>query len=874
MFVVILLVGTLSPEAFGQAAQAMWTARYDGPPVNASDAARTTVVDSAGNIYVTGTASTEGMFTYRSDWVTVKYDPDGSELWEARCKGLGAFSSEKTLLEVDILGNVYVSIATLAQEQGSPGSYITVKYDSAGNELWAERYNHSGSASIRGLAVDYAGNVYMSGSSFTGDGSSDHVLIKYDPSGNRLWVVHMEHPGYDLVVDSAGNILSTGLGSTVQYDPQGNELWTTGYDGRSLGLALDSADNVYVTGSIKGENDDDYISVKYDSAGTELWRAIYDGPDHDEDKAYHLVVDGEGNVFVSGTSQGDLTGINYATVKYDPAGNQLWAARYDSPDLPFDRPQALAVDSAGNVYVIGSSEGSNGKDYATVKYDFAGTELWVVVYDGPGHGDDSAYSMAMDPTGNIVVTGGVFVTSMFLFYHDNNDYGTVKYDPDGNQLWVVHKNNMAPGEDMSYDVATDEAGNVYVTGINSTVKYNSQGSQLWAVTDGGGLLAVDAGGNVYVIGTNEQTVKYDPDGVMLWAVADGANNLVLDPSGDIFVACHVEKPVIGWDFEGRKYDPEGNLLWTVSYSAPGGGNYTANLIETDAVGNFYVTGDSGEYTTFTTIKYDPDGNELWVARYDGRPDSWQNIPQALAVDEAGNVYVTGMSYGPYNRDYATIKYDPAGNELWVARYNGPNDLDDYPRAIGVDGAGNVYVAGDSGSYAVSIYMELTDYVIIKYDSAGNQLWADRYNGPLPTPFSDESVAGMVVDPSGNVYVTGSTAQLLDTGNSDYATLKYHTDGHLIWAVTYDGQQGKLDMASSLALDSLGNVYVTGGSNTSATGLDYLTIKYTEAPGWAPAATLPGTSAPVSRAVGWLFCLSLPLLALAVWKRTRMNRKPS
>src|SRR4029077_7750140 len=112
-----------------------------------------------------------------------------------------------------------------------------------------------------------------------------------------------------------------------------------------------------------------------------------------------------------------------------------------------------------------------------------------------------------------------------------------------------------------------------------------------------------------------------------------------------------------------------------------------------------------------TIKYNSDGQQQWVARYDG-PVNYTDKATAIAVDASGNVYVTGASSsnaGAGGLDYATIKYNSAGQQQWVARYNGPGNYIDQARAIAVDGSGNVYVTGESYGPTYS------EYATIKYN---------------------------------------------------------------------------------------------------------------------------------------------------------------
>src|SRR5262249_48332290 len=135
-----------------------------------------------------------------------------------------------------------------------------------------------------------------------------------------------------------------------------------------------------------------------------------------------------------------------------------------------------------------------------------------------------------------------------------------------------------------------------------------------------------------------------------------------------------------------------------------------------------------------TIKYSPQGAQLWVARYDGgiqRADAGN----AVKADASGNVFITGYTTvrnGAYSRkDYLTVKYNPSGAQQWVKTYNGPGNQDDEAVAIGLDPSGNVYVTGTS--FAGRDPLGEQDYFTIKYDNNGNQLWSQRYNGPDSEP---------------------------------------------------------------------------------------------------------------------------------------------
>ena len=176
-------------------------------------------------------------------------------------------------------------------------------------------------------------------------------------------------------------------------------------------------------------------------------------------------------------------------------------------------------------------------------------------------------------------------------------------------------------------------------------------------------------------------------------------------------------------------------------------------------------GGSNSYD-YATVKHDSAGNFQWAAHYDGAGHS-ADYPLCLAVDSADNVYVTGWTSGSdISRDFTTIKYDAAtGNELWARKYEGESTgSSDYGSDIAFDSSGNVYVSGRSGGS--STYYD-SACVTIKYDSAGNQLWIAKYKGP-----GNGFAAGyfISVNAIGEVYI-GGIGDGIGTG-FDFIVLKY------------------------------------------------------------------------------------------------------
>src|SRR5262249_8505640 len=143
--------------------------------------------------------------------------------------------------------------------------------------------------------------------------------------------------------------------------------------------------------------------------------------------------------------------------------------------------------------------------------------------------------------------------------------------------------------------------------------------------------------------------------------------------------------------------------WTARYHGPGLGDDNAWALAADPEGNVYVTGGSfggdPNYREYATLKYDPKGNPAWLARYRNEVNARAEAV-ALTLDAKGNIYVAGtvctefqIVLGCIHWGYGTIKYNPEGVLIWVARYYEPGAGDDFATAIALDSEENVYVTG-------------------------------------------------------------------------------------------------------------------------------------------------------------------------------------
>ncbi len=396
-----------------------WVRRYNNASVNKDDEPSDIAVSPSGNPHVTGFSWGD---TTGPDFFTTSYDSGGNPQMSARYDGPAHKGDFASAVIVGDEGDFYVTGKSYRGMPRKHSDYLTVKFDSSGNVVWDARYDARRNGMDMATAIAFYKDenekrfVYITGRSQNseskkGDLHFDYYTIKYDAVRGRVkWAERYNNDGVN------------------------------GYDGATA-LAVDSEGNVYVTGFSSNGADNDYVTIKYNSEGQldTTWGdedsgvARFHG-DFGGDEAVALALDedqsGHVHVYVTGKSEGDETGFDYVTIKYDRYGQLVdtWGtngvARYEGSYK--DEAVGLALDTFGNVYVTGTSFGNGtGSDYYTIKYDISGEVVWEARYDNSGIDEAVAIAVFEDPLLGYV---HVYVTGKSQGNGTGFDFATIKYE--------------------------------------------------------------------------------------------------------------------------------------------------------------------------------------------------------------------------------------------------------------------------------------------------------------------------------------------------------------------------------------------------------------------------------------------------------------
>lgn len=364
---------------------------------------------------------------------------------------------------------------------------------------WTRQLGTSSSDYSFGVAVDGAGNAYISGYTSgsldgTNVGGDDAFLTRYNADGSLAWTRQIgtssDDRSFDVAVDGAGNAYITGrtLGSLdgtnsgdwdaflTRFNADGTIAWTrqlgTSGDDRSRGVAVDGAGNAYISGYTEGSldginaGDRDAFLTRFNIDGTVAWTRQLGTISYDRSEG--VVVDGAGNIYIGGFTRGSLDGTNAGDwdaflSRYNADGTLAWTRQLGTSSD--DRSFGLAVDGAGNAYISGLTSGSldgtnAGSDDAFLsRYNADGTLAWTRQLGTSS--DDVSNGVAVDGAGNAYITG--FTRgSLEGINAGGDDMFLTRYNADGTLAWTRQLGTSS--SDFSLGVALDGMDNAYISG--------------------------------------------------------------------------------------------------------------------------------------------------------------------------------------------------------------------------------------------------------------------------------------------------------------------------------------------------------------------------------------------------------------------------
>jgi hypothetical protein len=416
------------------------------------------------------------------------------------------------------------------------------------------------------------------------------------------------------------------------------------------------------------------------------WLASYNAAAGLSDKAVKCAVDANGNVYACGTSYfAAWPTRDVETVKYSPAGVELWHRRFYDPGFVSDAGD-IAVDSAGDVYVTCTTASSSSARLDLIKYKSDGTFLWSRTYGGPPQA--GGIQIEFDAADNAIVLGYVYRPVVTAY-----DALVVGYSPSGQFLWATNIDGPTHGNDIGLALAITQSGDIYVAGqmmvdpVNNgdllLARLNASGALQWTRTVDGGGSAHDMATAIAVAGNDRI------------AIAGYAGN---GAGGDLAVV---------------EFDAAGSASTLRKYDGPLHGADQACAAAIDASGVLWVLGASlgiGSSTDFVMLRYGAAGQLLTTKRYNG-PAHRADQPVDLVLGGAGGAWACGYSYGPSglatDTDVVLVQYDADGRELFANRFSTAGIFDD--RIVDADPApnGRIALAGwTTGSTGGDDYLAL------------------------------------------------------------------------------------------------------------------------------------------------------------------------
>lgn len=338
--------------------------------IGVSEKVNDLVLDSSGNIYISGTLYKTGK---DDDIFLAKFDTNGNFKWN-RTWGYSQIETQEGLA-TDALGNIYLTGFSF-----SFNSWFIVKYNSSGSELWSQTWNNF---SAYDVVIDSSNNILIAGGL-----DDDAFLAKFNSLGKQQWNKSWNYDEdftlcYDIALDRLNNIYITGTTGNsnvflTKLNNTGVEEWNITWGGgnsdRVEGIALDNSSNIYIAGYTTsfGAGSRDGFLVKFNNLGVQEWNTTWGGIGYDV--GHNVAVDKSNNAYITGVTDAGAGSYSGIFAKYDTLGVQKWRKRIESSF--WDYTSGIAIDNLKNIYLTGKFN----SEILLAKYSSTGSLIWIEHY--------------------------------------------------------------------------------------------------------------------------------------------------------------------------------------------------------------------------------------------------------------------------------------------------------------------------------------------------------------------------------------------------------------------------------------------------------------------------------------------------------------
>lgn len=715
----------------------------------------------------------------------------------------------------------------------------------------------------------------------------NHELIKFKKERiNNISAKNETTSYYEKSSSSGFKSATDDFGNPPNWD------WINTFGGSGIDIVREvttSADgSLFITGSFSGEisiESSSYTSVgrrdaflaKFQSDGTLVWFKQFSPLAGEKIDAYGIDLDDQENIYFTGYYTGDvsfgdfnLTAIhdmNMFLAIADPEGEITMATAHTTSN-PLELGQKVDTDDDGNIYLLGSTDGSTSFRHPTVivKYDSDGNVL-LDYYNDQNFCD-------MKVVGDNIYFTGTINSPGYIgdFYFEPISYGdafVAKSNINMEFEWAYmagHSGSTGDSYGVSLYVSSDE--NIFITGNSRTdiiweslsaycmggyiACCSSEGNFLWIGNDYDfyGDTPTDITGNnekVFVSATNSKLNAFDISNgnlVTEMTLNSDVENICYNATDNSLIISQSADELI----QLSKLDD--NYLETM-WSIPFGGNSAwAHSIgmDIDQFGyqfNFGYASNQMDYFGQTINKglflarQNAAGNPLWVVQFSDADDLSTWVGDYIVVDTVTNsVYITGMFYKPFEipggptltpdfwGSIFILKYDFNGNYQWAFQEDFRSDI----LSLTYDKQGHLFL---SGTFSNTVNIGNTqlvsagydDVFIAKYNNDGQAIWAKRAGG------EDSEWSGLLLtDGEDNIYLTGEFYSVdvtvgdypitMADGDGNIILAKFDSQGNTQWVTTMGGSSVSsfadfYGWPTGIRTDTDGNCYIKGWCNDSA-----------------------------------------------------------